>query len=152
MPVKNQIARNFYAAVHPAGIIGVDAAVVVLAAFLITAQIIVVVAVLLHRCVNIGAGNRDPRHGVRVFFLRGGKAFVRRLDTLCLCPRWQHRTAVAGTPEKQEPGQQQPHQNKNNDEPQQIGIGGITEVLEFFSHCGTSATSSSCHGRRGRGA
>ena len=38
------------------------------------------------------------------------------------------------------------------DKSQQIRVGGIAEALEFFSHCGTSATSSSCHGRRGRGA
>ena len=41
---------------------------------------------------------------------------------------------------------------KNNDKSQQIRVGGIPKPFEFFSHCGTSATSSSCHGRRGRGA
>ena len=100
MPVKNQIARNFYAAVHAAGIVGVDAAVVILGPILVTAQIIVIVAVLLHRRVNIGAGNRNPRHGVRIFFLRGGKSFIGWLHVLALYPCGQHGTAVAGTPEK----------------------------------------------------
>ena len=84
--VKNQIARNFYATIHAAGVVGIEAAVVILSAFFITTQIIVIVTVLLHRRVNIGAGNRNPRHGVRIFFLRGGKSFIGWLHVLSLCP------------------------------------------------------------------
>ena len=79
---------------------------VILSAFFITTQIIVIVTVLLHRRVNIGAGNCNPRHGVRVFFLRSGKPFIGRLGMLGLRPCRQYRTAITGMSEKQKPSQQ----------------------------------------------
>lgn len=79
---------------------------VILGPLFITAQIVVIVAVLLHRSVDVRAGNRDPRHSVRVFFLCDCKAFVRRFHVLGLYPCRQDRSTLIGTPEKQEPDQQ----------------------------------------------